>query len=81
MHGALTCPSFIFDAQNIKAGDTWLSNELPRLIAYTQAHDDAVIFLTWDEGNSSNLVPFLAIPATTSRAATPRRSCTRTARC
>jgi hypothetical protein len=61
MHGALTCPSGLFDSPNIKAGDTWLSTELPRIIAYTQAHDDAVIFLTWDEGNSTNVIPFLAI--------------------
>jgi hypothetical protein len=61
MHGALTCPSFLLDGPNIKAGDTWLKNELPRIIAYTEAHDDAVIFLTWDEGDSSNLVPFIAI--------------------
>jgi hypothetical protein len=61
MHGALSCPSGIFDAANIKAGDTWLSQELPRIIQYTQDHADAVIFLTWDEGNSSNLIPFLAL--------------------
>jgi len=61
MHGALTCPSGIFDGPNIKAGDTWLSKELPRIIAYTQSHDDAVIFLTWDEGDSSNVIPFFAI--------------------
>ncbi len=61
MHGAFSCPSGIFDAANIKAGDTWLSTELPRIIAYTQTHDDAVIFITWDEGDSSNVVPFLAI--------------------
>ena len=61
MHGGLFCPSGIFDGQNIKAGDTWLSKELPRIIAYTQSHDDAVIFLTWDEGDSTNVIPFLAI--------------------
>ena len=61
MHGAVTCPSFLLDAQNIQAGDTWLSTELPRIIAYTQAHDDAVAFITWDEGDSSNVIPFLAI--------------------
>ena len=61
MHGALTCPSLIFDSPNIKAGDAWLKAELPRIIEYTQAHDDAVIFLTWDEGDSTNVIPFLAI--------------------
>lgn len=47
-------------AGNIKAGDTWLSQELPAIIAYTQTHD-ALIFLTWDEGDASNLIPFLVI--------------------
>ena len=60
MHGALTCPSGIFDSPNIKAGDNWLKAELPRIIAYTQTHD-AIILLTWDEGDSSNLIPFIAI--------------------
>jgi hypothetical protein len=61
MHGDLTCSSFIFDGPNIKAGDTWLSNELPRLLDYTATHDNAVVFLVWDEGNSSNQMPFLAV--------------------
>jgi len=61
MHGAFDCPSGIFDGANISAGDDWLAAELPRLIAYTEAHDDAVIFLTWDEGDSTNLIPFIAI--------------------
>ena len=61
MHGAFDCPSFLFDGANIRAGDTWLANELPRIIAYTEAHSDAVIFLTWDEGDATNLIPFMAI--------------------
>lgn len=61
MHGAIDCPSFILDGPNIKAGDTWLSTELPRIIEYTQAHDDAVIFLTWDEGDNTNVIPLIAI--------------------
>jgi hypothetical protein len=60
MHGDLFCPSFLGTDQNILAGDTWLSTELPRIIAYTQTHD-AVIFLEWDEGDATNLIPFLAI--------------------
>jgi hypothetical protein len=63
MHGDLTCPSFILDGPNIKAGDDWLKAELPRIIEYTKTHD-AIIFLTWDEGNSSNLLPFIAIGKT-----------------
>ncbi len=61
MHGAVNCPSGLGASSNIRAGDTWLSTELPRIMAYTQAHADAVIFLTWDEGDSSNVIPFLAI--------------------
>lgn len=58
MHGDTQCVQGTAVAANIKAGDTWLSQELPAIIAYSQTHD-ALIFLTWDEGNSSNLVPFL----------------------
>ncbi len=63
MHGATGCPSqLVSSAAAIKAGDTWLAAELPRIIAYAQAHD-AVIFLTWDEGSSTNLIPFVALGA------------------
>ena len=60
MHGALNCASGITSTPNIKAGDTWLSTELPRILAYAQAHD-GVVFLTWDEGDSTNLIPFIAL--------------------
>jgi phosphatidylinositol-3-phosphatase len=60
MHGDLGCPSGIADAANIAAGDQWAAANLPALIAYTHAHD-AVIFLVWDEGDASNLMPFIAI--------------------
>lgn len=60
MHGDLSCPSGITSNPNIKAGDTWLAAELPRIITYAQTHD-AVIFLTWDEGSATNLIPFLAL--------------------
>ena len=46
---------------DIKAGDDWLNAELPRIIDYTKSHDNAVIFITWDEGDASNLIPFIAI--------------------
>ena len=61
MHGDIRCPSGLTTAKNIAAGDAWLAAELPRIIAYTQAHAEAVIFLTWDEGNATNVVPFIAI--------------------
>jgi len=60
MHGAINCPSGITSSPNIKAGDTWLSTELPRILAYANAHD-GVVFLTWDEGDATNLIPFIAL--------------------
>jgi hypothetical protein len=62
MHGAGDCPSGTTDPPNIQAGDTWLSTELPRIVDYANAHD-GVVFITWDEGDSSNLIPFLALGA------------------
>ena len=60
MHGAASCPQGTNVAANIQAGDTWLSTELPPILAYANAHDGLVL-LVWDEGDSSNLVPFLAL--------------------
>jgi len=56
MHGASGCPS----SNTIKSGDTWLSNELPRMITYANAHA-GVIFITWDEGSSTSKLAFLAV--------------------
>ena len=50
------CPS----SNTIRAGDTWLSTELPRLIDYA-SRNAGVIFLTWDEGDDTCKLPFLAI--------------------
>ncbi|HEV7557003.1 MAG TPA: alkaline phosphatase family protein [Kofleriaceae bacterium] len=60
MHGAADCPSGTTDPSNIQAGDTWLSTELPRIVDYANAHD-GVVLITWDEGDSSNLIPLLAL--------------------
>lgn len=61
MHGATSCPGqLLSSAAAIKAGDDWLAAELPRIITYANTHD-AVIFLTWDEGDTTNLIPFLAL--------------------
>ena len=60
MHGDFLCPSGFSTPKNIAAGDAWLASNLPPLIEYTHTHD-AVIFLVWDEGDSSNKVPFLAL--------------------
>jgi hypothetical protein len=59
MHGASGCPSGTSTSANIMAGDTWLSNELPRILAYANAHN-GVVYLTWDEGSSNQLIAFLA---------------------
>ena len=59
MHGASGCPSGTAAAANIKAGDTWLSSELPPILAYANAHD-AVVYLIWDEGSNNQTIPFLA---------------------
>ncbi|HEY6881620.1 MAG TPA: alkaline phosphatase family protein [Polyangiales bacterium] len=56
MHGQSGCP----DSNTVRAGDTWLANELPRLIDYANSHQ-GVIFITWDEGSSTLKMPFLAI--------------------
>jgi phospholipase C len=60
MHGDIQCPSGISTNTNIKAGDDWASTNVPALIAYTHTHD-AIIFLVWDEGDNTNLMPFIAI--------------------
>jgi hypothetical protein len=60
MHGAAGCPSGTAASTNITAGDTWLSNELPRLLAYASAHD-SIVYVIWDEGSSNQTIPFLAL--------------------
>jgi len=56
MHGAGGCGG----TSDINNGDKWLQAEMPRIITYAQAHD-GIVFLSWDEGDSTNLIPFLAI--------------------
>lgn len=60
MHGGGSCPQANTNSANIKAGDDWLKTNLPPIIAYALAHD-GVVFLTWDEGDVSNVMPFIAI--------------------
>mgnify|MGYP000081216525 CR=1 FL=1 len=55
MHGSLSCP---FSA--IQAGDTWLKNNLPALIAYANANK-GVIFINWDEPEGDPTQPFIAV--------------------
>jgi hypothetical protein len=56
MHGAFGCPL----GNPIKLGDDWLRSNLPKLIAWAAKHA-GVIFLTWDEGEDTRTMPFLAI--------------------
>jgi acid phosphatase len=60
MHGDGNCSHADNDAANIKAGDDWLKANLQPMIDYAIAHD-GYVFLTWDEGDSTNLIPFIAI--------------------
>jgi hypothetical protein len=57
-HGALGCPS----SNLAQAADQWLEQTLPSLIAFANANGGA-IFLVWDEGASSRLLPFVAVGA------------------
>lgn len=56
MHGDSGCPN----SNEIKSGDNWLKRNLPQIIDYVNAHQGA-IFLVWDEGDNTNLIPFIAI--------------------
>ena len=56
MHGQFGCP----DSNEIRSGDTWLSENLPALISFVN-DNSGVIFLTWDEGEDTTQMPFLAI--------------------
>jgi hypothetical protein len=56
MHGARACAG----EDTVRIGDDWLRAQLPPLIAYANAHD-GVIFITWDEGEQTLQMPFLAI--------------------
>jgi phosphatidylinositol-3-phosphatase len=56
MHGASGCPN----SNLVQSGDTWLSTELPRIISYANANA-GVVFVEWDEGDSTLKMPFLAI--------------------
>ncbi|HEY2409480.1 MAG TPA: alkaline phosphatase family protein [Polyangiaceae bacterium] len=56
MHGQRGCPG----QDLVRAGDDWLRTALPPLIAYAD-QQSSVIFLVWDEGDSSDKLPFLAL--------------------
>ena len=66
MHGqpfGTTC--FEFTADLIHEGDTWLSTEIPKIMASTAYQNGGVIFVVWDEGGGLSAddgpMPFFAI--------------------
>jgi len=54
MHGATGCTA-AQTADEIKAGDTWLSTEVPKIMASSAYTNGGVIFITWDEGESAGV--------------------------
>jgi hypothetical protein len=56
MHGQSGCPN----SNKIEAGDDWLRENLPALIAFCDAND-GVVFIVWDEGEATSQIPFIAV--------------------
>ena len=56
MHGATGCPN----SNRTRAGDDWLAANLPALIDFVDTNG-GVIFVTWEEGNHTATVPFIAV--------------------
>jgi hypothetical protein len=54
MHGGTGCPS----ANRILVGDTWLSNEIPRIMGSQAYSNNGAILITWDEGTANVGGPF-----------------------
>jgi phospholipase C len=54
MHGGAGCPS----ASRLLVGDTWLANEIPRLMSSAAYRDNGAILITWDEGTANVAGPF-----------------------
>ena len=54
MHGGAGCPS----ANRIVMGDTWLANEIPRIMDSHAFSNRGAIFITWDEGTANASGPF-----------------------
>ncbi len=56
MHGQSGCP----DSNLVHAGDAWLAATVPTLITFVNEHS-GVIFIVWDEGDSTTKIPFVAV--------------------
>lgn len=49
-------------SDQVKQGDTWLSTELPKILASKAYADGAVVFITWDENEAGNFpIGFIAL--------------------
>jgi hypothetical protein len=59
MHNFLGCASL----NEVKNGDRWLSQELPRILDSQAYKDGGVVFLTWDEdsGNSDGPIGMVVL--------------------
>ncbi len=76
MHGASGCPN----SNTIRSGDDWLKSELPRIISWATTHA-GTIYITWDEGDTTGKMPFLAIgPGDGGKPRPAVRPCTQQAR-
>jgi hypothetical protein len=53
MHGGTGC-----SANRILTGDTWLANEIPRIMNSQAYHNNGAILVTWDEGTGNVAGPF-----------------------
>jgi hypothetical protein len=54
MHGGAGCPA----GSPIRVGDTWLSNEIPRIMSSPAYRNNGAIIITWDEGTGNVAGPF-----------------------
>ena len=53
MHGNAACPG-----DRILAGDTWLAEEIPRILSSQAYSNRGAIMITWDEGTANAAGPF-----------------------
>jgi hypothetical protein len=60
MHGGLCSNGCVGVSGCVKAGDAWLKTNVPPIINYVNAHD-GVLFLVWDEPESSGNQPFVVV--------------------
>jgi len=54
MHGGSSCPS----SNRILMGDTWLANEIPKIMNSRAYTNRGAIIITWDEGTGNAAGPF-----------------------